>query len=354
MPGRPPARGPGRRLSGSLTGSPGAVGASTTVRPSRPARSIAASIASRRSGQCEAEAQPLSTTSRSGPEPAKLCRSGLSTGRASAKMISAASSMRSNVSHHGLCAGVSSVVLRSFRSRVGGNTTTCGLGGVSRNSHQIAGSAASAASTHGCRKPIVPSVIMAAAPLLSRCPRRAAARDSDSRAQARRGDYGGRAPLPRPDGRCDARGRTSRAAAWSRRDRCGALEPLLVALAQCLDAAGDHPVPAFDRGELGAAIVRKRLLGGIEHLDEMAAHALAPRWLRGRSAVSSTGSSKSLNRRHSEKRLSLAAGGKLASAVSRIRTSATRRAALRPLKGRPPNTPTRSPPRARSSVKRKR
>ncbi len=64
-------------------------------------------------------------------------------------MIKAASSMRKAVSHHGLCAGVSSVVLRSFNSRVGGNTTTCGLGGVSRSSHQMAGSAASAASTQG-------------------------------------------------------------------------------------------------------------------------------------------------------------------------------------------------------------
>ncbi len=57
--------------------------------------------------------------------------------------------MRKAVSHHGLWAGVSSVVLRSFNSRVGGNTTSCGLGGVNLSSHQIAGSAASAASTQG-------------------------------------------------------------------------------------------------------------------------------------------------------------------------------------------------------------
>ena len=64
-------------------------------------------------------------------------------------MIKAASSMRKVVSHHGLWAGVSSVVLRSLSSRVGGNTTSCGVGGVSRNSHQMAGRAASAASTQG-------------------------------------------------------------------------------------------------------------------------------------------------------------------------------------------------------------
>ena len=81
--------------------------------------------------------------------PAKLSRSGLSTGRASASTISAASSMRSAVSHQGLCAGVSSVDFRSFNSRVGGNTTWCGLGGVSRNSHQMAGSTASPSKIQG-------------------------------------------------------------------------------------------------------------------------------------------------------------------------------------------------------------
>jgi hypothetical protein len=74
--------------------------------------------------------------------------------------MSAASSIRSAVSHHGLCAGVCSVDSRSFRSRVGGNTTTCGLGGVKRNSHQIMGSASSAVSTQGCMKPMLPIVIM--------------------------------------------------------------------------------------------------------------------------------------------------------------------------------------------------
>ena len=85
----------------------------------------------------------------SGPEPPKLARSGLSTGRASARMIKAASNMRKAVSHQGLRAGVSSVVLRSLSKRVGGKITSCGLGGVNRNSHQMAGSAARAANTQG-------------------------------------------------------------------------------------------------------------------------------------------------------------------------------------------------------------
>src|SRR6516165_4900049 len=105
-------------------------------------------------------------------------------------MITAASSMRSAVSHHGLCAGVSSLDFRSFNSRVGGNTTSCGLGGVMRNSHQIAGSAANAAKIQGWRKPIVPIVIMAAGSRLSGRSRRDAADDSDNHAQAPRGDYG--------------------------------------------------------------------------------------------------------------------------------------------------------------------
>ena len=52
------------------------------------------------------------------------------------------------------------------------------------------------------------------------------------------------------------------------------LQPRLIAPAQSLGAAGDHAVLAFARGELGAAGIGQRLLGGIEHLHEMAAHPL--------------------------------------------------------------------------------
>ena len=59
-------------------------------------------------------------------------------------------------------------------------------------------------------------------------------------------------------------------------DKIGAmaLDPLLIVLAQGLGAAGDHAVPAFARGEFGAPGVGQRFLGGIENLDQMAAHAL--------------------------------------------------------------------------------
>ena len=53
-----------------------------------------------------------------------------------------------------------------------------------------------------------------------------------------------------------------------------ACEPLLIAFAQIFGASGDHAVPAFARGEFGAALVGQSLLGGIEDLHEMAAHAL--------------------------------------------------------------------------------
>ena len=206
-----------------MSGSPGADGASTTVRPSRMARSIAASITSRRSGQWAAEAQPLSTTSNSGPVPAKLSRSGLSTGRASANTMRAASNMRSAVSHQGLCAGVSSVDFRSFNSRVGGNTTCCGVGGVSRNSHQIAGRAARPSSIQGCRKPMAPRLIMIATSPRLRRQREASTDESDNRAQGQRGDCGWRAPPPRPACRYGGEGTTSSSALPRRQARCGGL-----------------------------------------------------------------------------------------------------------------------------------
>ncbi len=191
------------------------------VRPSRAARSIAASIASRRSGPMRGRRPAIVDDEEKRAEPVKLCRSGLSTGRASARMIKAASSMRKAVSHHGLCAGVSSVVLRSLRSRVGGNTTSCGLGGVSRNSHQMAGKrgksrqhprlkeADRADGHHGCR----PAVLVAARDR----PRRAIAIIALEPGKAA---MDRQAPPPRAGGRCDGRGTTSRAGASSRQDRC--------------------------------------------------------------------------------------------------------------------------------------
>ena len=98
-----------------------------------------------RADHCAADAQPLSTTSTTGPEPASaLSRLGLSTGSASARMTSAAASMRISVSHHGVCAGVFSRFSMPTRMRVGGNASRRGCGGTVRSSHQMTGSASSA------------------------------------------------------------------------------------------------------------------------------------------------------------------------------------------------------------------
>ena len=54
-------------------------------------------------------------------------------------MTSVASMSRSSVSHHGVRAGVSSFGLMSNSSRVGGNSTRRGRGGMSRSSHHSTG-----------------------------------------------------------------------------------------------------------------------------------------------------------------------------------------------------------------------
>ena len=125
---------------------------------------------------CAAAAQPLSTTSTTGPEPdSAFSLLGLSTGSASARITSAAASMRISVSHQGVCAGVFSRFSMPTRMRVGGNSMRCGRGGMVRSSHQITGSASRPASSQGLRKAIGPSV-MARLP-----PRRASAASSGSR-----------------------------------------------------------------------------------------------------------------------------------------------------------------------------
>ena len=60
-------------------------------------------------------------------------------------------------------------------------------------------------------------------------------------------------------------------------DEIGAvtLETRLIASPQLFDTADGHPLVPLDRSELGAAIVRQRFLGGIENLDQVAAHALS-------------------------------------------------------------------------------
>ncbi len=94
--------------------------------------------------------------SASGPVPAR-CACGLSNGWASATMTSAASTVRSRISHHGVRAGVSSRGVSPSSSRIAGKAMRRGAGGVTRNSHQITGSAASAANSHGEAKASEPS-----------------------------------------------------------------------------------------------------------------------------------------------------------------------------------------------------
>ena len=97
-------------------------------------------------------------TSTIGPLPASgVC--GLSSGRASAMMISAAIAVRSRMSHHGVRAGVSSRGVSPSSSRIAGKAMRRGAGGVTRSSHQITGITARPNRTHGAAKAIGPIVV---------------------------------------------------------------------------------------------------------------------------------------------------------------------------------------------------
>ena len=115
------------------------------------ASSTSAWAVSSRRCQSAALAQELSTSSTIGPVASVEVR-WLTTGSASARITAAASSMRSSVSHHGLCAGVSSRFSTESRIFSGGKASVCGRGGVSLSSHQITGSDSSANSTAGLAK----------------------------------------------------------------------------------------------------------------------------------------------------------------------------------------------------------
>ena len=112
-----------------------AVGRTTIGRPRASASPIVRSIMRARSVQCAADAQPLSTTIATGPEPLSVAsRDGFITGSASAKMISAAASRRMRVSHQGDFAGVFSWFSMPARMRVGGKVSWRGRGGTVRSS----------------------------------------------------------------------------------------------------------------------------------------------------------------------------------------------------------------------------
>ena len=156
-----------------------AVGAMRTGRLWPSASAISRSIMNVRAPHCAAAAQPLSTTSTTGPEPeSAFSLLGLSTGSASARITSAAASMRISVSHQGVCAGVFSRFSMPTRMRVGGNSMRRGRGGMVRSSHQMTGKASRPASNHGLRKAMGPSV-MACLPLPS--PAQTSASSSGSR-----------------------------------------------------------------------------------------------------------------------------------------------------------------------------
>ena len=137
-----------------------AVGTISSGRLCPSASAIRRSIMKVRAPHCAAPAQPLSTTSTTGPEPDRaFSLLGLSTGSASARMTRAAAAMRISVSHQGVCAGVFSRFSMPTRMRVGGNSMRRGRGGMVRSSHQITGRASRPASSQGLRKAIGPSVM---------------------------------------------------------------------------------------------------------------------------------------------------------------------------------------------------
>ena len=142
-------------------------------------------------------------------------------------------------------------------------------------------------------------------------------------------------------------------AAWSSRDKI---------LAMAASAAPGNVRANSRRGRrsLGRGLrLRRTRCGRHREASPRRDRGSATRWPRtpcaaiasSRSEVSSTGSRKSLNRRHSENCLKRARGGRLvALAASPTRTSATRRDGIPASIRHAAENPTRSPPRVRSSV----
>ena len=88
-----------------------------------------------------------------GDAPVAVSSGGFHCGPAAAMITRAASVRRSKVSHHGVRAGVSSRGAMSNSSRVGGNETRRGRGGISRSSHHSAGRLSRPSRTSGWAKP---------------------------------------------------------------------------------------------------------------------------------------------------------------------------------------------------------
>ena len=201
----------------------GAVVTRMTRRFSRSASARRSVAAVCRRVQSRAAAQPSSMTRTSGPSPGSAPR-GLSSGCASARMISAASTVRSRISHHGVRAGVSSRGVSPSSSRIAGNATRRGAGGVTRSSHQITGSAASAVSSHGAAKASEPRASIQRGSLLPQPPVTGSRLRGGSSPPAQPPIGGERRAAPEaPDA---ARGRCGDSRASSRRDRAMSARPV--------------------------------------------------------------------------------------------------------------------------------
>jgi len=95
-----------------------------------------------------AAAQPSSITRSNGPLPLRR-PVGLISGPAQARISKVTIARRSSSSQSGVCAGVSSGGLSPASSRIAGNASWRGAGGVTRSSHQITGRPARASSSQG-------------------------------------------------------------------------------------------------------------------------------------------------------------------------------------------------------------
>ena len=123
----------------------GVVVASAIGRSPACASSMSASTYAIRFCQPGAAAHPSSRTTSSGPFERPAFSPVLpSIGRATLRMMRAASASRRRMSHHGVWSGCSSFDINSRKSRKGGNAMRSGRGGVKRRSHQMTGSASSA------------------------------------------------------------------------------------------------------------------------------------------------------------------------------------------------------------------
>ncbi len=139
-----------RRSAGLVFSWRGAVSSRWTA-PSRSPASRVASAALISSRQRGAEVQPLSMTISKGPLPAPsvLRAPGAQTGWDRPTIAAMTARVRISQTHQGVRAGVSSRGSAPSSRRSDGSSASFGAGGVARSTHQISGSAISAASAQG-------------------------------------------------------------------------------------------------------------------------------------------------------------------------------------------------------------